>query len=69
MHFAGNIGDALQNKCAKCSEKQKDGSNKVVSFLYEKKPDLWKQLEAKYDPDMIYRQQYKEEAKKLNIDI
>ncbi|VVC29316.1 Insect odorant-binding protein A10/Ejaculatory bulb-specific protein 3 [Cinara cedri] len=64
-----NLLDAVQNKCASCSEKQKLGSEKIIKFLYEKKSDLWKQLEDKYDPTKIYRQQYVEEAKKLNIEI
>ncbi|VVC38111.1 Insect odorant-binding protein A10/Ejaculatory bulb-specific protein 3 [Cinara cedri] len=64
-----NLLDAVQNKCANCSEKQKQGSEIIIKFLYEKKPDLWMQLEDKYDPKKIYRQQYVEEAKKLNIKL
>ncbi|XP_049832419.1 ejaculatory bulb-specific protein 3-like [Schistocerca gregaria] len=59
------IPDALTNECAKCSEKQKAGTEKVTKFLLEKKPDLWKQLEAKYDPNGEYRKRYDDRIKKL----
>ncbi|VVC29322.1 Insect odorant-binding protein A10/Ejaculatory bulb-specific protein 3 [Cinara cedri] len=64
-----NLLDGIQNKCARCSEKQKQGSEKIIKFLYEKKPDLWKQLEDKYDPTKTYRLLYVEDAKKLNIQV
>lgn len=67
VHFSVNLDDAIKNKCASCSEKQRLSSEKIVKFLYEKKHDLWTQLEDKYDPTKVYRQQYAEEAKRLNI--
>lgn len=69
MCFIGWLPEAIENKCANCSEKQKEGSEKIIKFLYEKKNDLWKKLEEKYDPKGIYKQRYMEEAKKLNIDV
>lgn len=30
---------------------------------------MWKQLEQKFDPQGIYRQRYKEDAKRLNIQV
>lgn len=30
---------------------------------------MWKQLEEKYDPKGIYRQRYKEDAKRFNIEV
>lgn len=36
-----------------------------MKYLYENKNDLYKQLEAKYDPQGIYRQRYQVEVKKL----
>lgn len=44
------------------------GAEKIMKFLFEKKNDMWKQLEAKYDPQGIYKQRYQEDAKRLNID-
>ncbi|XP_073847769.1 ejaculatory bulb-specific protein 3-like [Musca autumnalis] len=53
------IPDALKTECSKCNEKQKKAADKVIHFLIEKKPALWKQLQAKYDPDNIYYNKYK----------
>lgn len=61
--------EALENKCADCTEKQKQGSEKIIKFLYEKKNEMWKQLVEKYDPKGTYRQTYIDEAKKLNITV
>nr|AKI84384.1 CSP1 [Holotrichia parallela] len=46
----GNMPDAIQNNCAKCSDKQKEGSDKLILYLIENKPEYWQLLEEKYDP-------------------
>jgi hypothetical protein len=61
--FAAHITDALQNDCAKCSEKQKAGAEKVIKFLYKNKPEQWKQLQEKYDPDNTYFKKYEDKLK------
>ncbi|XP_049963157.1 ejaculatory bulb-specific protein 3-like [Schistocerca serialis cubense] len=48
------IPDALVTDCSKCNEKQKEGANKVIRFLIQKRDDLWKPLQAKYDPQGVY---------------
>ncbi|XP_049831892.1 ejaculatory bulb-specific protein 3-like [Schistocerca gregaria] len=48
------IPDALVTDCSKCNEKQKEGANKVIRFLIQKRDDLWKPLQAKYDPEGVY---------------
>lgn len=53
------LPDALENECSKCTEKQKSGSDKVIRHLVNKRPDLWKELSTKYDPDNIYQDKYK----------
>nr|AWC68034.1 chemosensory protein 15 [Matsumurasca onukii] len=58
------IPEALENECAKCTEKQKEGAQKVLKHLYEKKPDMFQQLEAKYDSSGKYRAKYKDRAEK-----
>lgn len=63
----GWLPEAIENKCEKCTEKQKLGSEKIIKFLYENKNDMWKTLLDKYDPQGIYRQRYMDEAKKFNI--
>ncbi|KAG5673741.1 hypothetical protein PVAND_003761 [Polypedilum vanderplanki] len=56
------LPDALKTECAKCSEKQKAGTEKVLRFLIEKKPQAWQELQKKYDPENIYYTKYKAEA-------
>ncbi|XP_046398045.1 ejaculatory bulb-specific protein 3-like [Ischnura elegans] len=60
-----SIPDALQTECSKCSEKQKEKSHKVIRHLIENKPDMWSQLEAKWDPTGEYRKKYDAEYKKI----
>ncbi|PNF25546.1 Ejaculatory bulb-specific protein 3 [Cryptotermes secundus] len=58
-----HIEDALQNDCAKCSEKQKEGAAKVIKFLYKNKPEQWKELQEKYDPNNTYTKKYEDKLK------
>jgi len=69
IYFTGVLPDALATKCEGCSEKQKEGSQKVIRFMIDNKSDMWTELEAKYDPQGSYRQIYKDEAKMYNIAI
>ncbi|CAH0550940.1 unnamed protein product [Brassicogethes aeneus] len=57
------LPDALQNDCAKCSEEQQKSGKKVVNFMIKNKPNEWKELEQKYDPEGIYKKKYDEEIK------
>ncbi|XP_067003792.2 ejaculatory bulb-specific protein 3 [Anabrus simplex] len=57
-----NVPDALTNDCAKCTEKQKSGTEKVINYLIDNKPDIWNKLEAKYDPDGIYKKKYQQQG-------
>ncbi|XP_025413202.1 ejaculatory bulb-specific protein 3-like [Sipha flava] len=61
------LPEAIKNDCAKCSEKQKIGIEKVIRFLTENKSDLWKQIVAKYDPEETYSQRYLEKLKKVKV--
>lgn len=61
--LAAHITDALQNDCAKCSEKQKEGADKVIKFLYRNKPDQWNLLQEKYDPNHTYTKKYEDKLK------
>lgn len=63
MCLIGLLPDAIASECAKCTERQKSGSEKVIKFLYQNKSDLWKQLEAKYDPQGLVRQRYTAQGK------
>ncbi|XP_055548418.1 ejaculatory bulb-specific protein 3-like [Wyeomyia smithii] len=63
------LPDALENNCAKCSEKQKETTTKVIKNLTENRPEQWKALKAKYDPDNKYSSKYSEEADKDGIKL
>ncbi|KAK9504859.1 hypothetical protein O3M35_009037 [Rhynocoris fuscipes] len=61
------LPDALQTACEKCSEKQKKGTDRVLSFLLEKKPQDYLVLEKIYDPERVYRNKYKGEVEKKGL--
>ncbi|XP_055541809.1 ejaculatory bulb-specific protein 3-like [Wyeomyia smithii] len=63
------LPDALENDCAKCSEKQKTQSTKVIKNLTEKRPEQWKLLKAKYDPNNKYVEKYADDADKDGIKL
>ncbi|XP_014253092.1 ejaculatory bulb-specific protein 3-like [Cimex lectularius] len=63
------LPDALANGCAKCSEKQRKSSEKVIKHLIENKPEDFKVLEKLYDPEGEYRKKYEKEAKELGIKV
>ncbi|XP_014277118.1 ejaculatory bulb-specific protein 3 [Halyomorpha halys] len=63
------LPDALKSKCAKCNERQRKGAEKVFKYLLDKKPNDYKVLEKIYDPQGVYRAQYKSEAEKRGIKI
>ncbi|KAH8261260.1 hypothetical protein KR044_006024 [Drosophila immigrans] len=64
-----SLPDALKTECSKCSEKQKANTDKVVRFIIDKKPEEWKVLQAKYDPEDLYIKRYKERANKAGIKV
>ncbi|XP_054277357.1 ejaculatory bulb-specific protein 3-like [Macrosteles quadrilineatus] len=64
-----NLPEALDSECAKCSEKQKQGAEKVLKFLYEKKPQMFKELESKFDPDGKYRAKYKKRIEAAGVRV
>ncbi|KAK9877415.1 hypothetical protein WA026_018528 [Henosepilachna vigintioctopunctata] len=63
------LPDALKSACSKCSQKQKEGSKKIIHFMIEKKRNLWDQVEKKFDPQGVYRKKYEAEIKKEKLAI
>ncbi|CAB3384150.1 Hypothetical predicted protein [Cloeon dipterum] len=63
------LPDALVSECSKCSEKQRAGAEKVIKYIIDNKPDMWKELEAKYDPKGIYMQKYKSLAEEKGYKV
>ncbi|XP_075158714.1 antennal protein 10 isoform X1 [Haematobia irritans] len=52
------LPDAIATDCAKCTEKQKYGSDKVTRYLIDNRPEDWERLEKIYDPEGTYRKAY-----------
>lgn len=50
VSFPANIPDAINNDCAKCSEKQRIGSEKVMHYIIDNNPNDWEKLEKKLVP-------------------
>lgn len=52
------LPDALKTNCEQCSEKQRTSSRKVIAHLEDRKPQEWKKLLDKYDPEGIYKSKF-----------
>ena len=63
------LPDALATDCSKCSDLHKDMSKKVIQYLAANKPEMWKKLLEKYDPDKKYRTKYGDEAQKYGVTV
>ncbi|XP_041984818.1 ejaculatory bulb-specific protein 3-like [Aricia agestis] len=53
-----DLPDAIDNDCSKCSEKQKEGSERVMHYIIDHRPDDWNKLEKKYNADGSYKLKY-----------
>ncbi|KAH8332292.1 hypothetical protein KR067_005034 [Drosophila pandora] len=58
------LPDAMLTDCSKCTQKQKNGAEKVTSHLIDNRPKDWERLEKIYDPMGTYRLKY--QKKKQN---
>ncbi|XP_046751118.1 ejaculatory bulb-specific protein 3-like [Diprion similis] len=63
------LPDALKNECKDCSQNQRLGSEKVIRFLVNKRPDAWDKLATKYDPENEYKKKFQTEAEKAGIKL
>ncbi|GAB0088838.1 Putative odorant-binding protein A10 [Sergentomyia squamirostris] len=52
------LPEALESSCAKCREKQKIGTEIVLNYLIENRPDAWESLEKVYDFAGEYKEKY-----------
>ncbi|RZF35334.1 hypothetical protein LSTR_LSTR003774 [Laodelphax striatellus] len=64
--LAAHLPDALRTNCSKCSEKQKEFSDKVIRYLIDNKPEEFAALTKKYDPEGIYKTTFGPQFKKDN---
>ncbi|XP_053696135.1 ejaculatory bulb-specific protein 3-like [Sabethes cyaneus] len=63
------LPEALETNCAKCSEGQRNGAIKAFGYLNANRPEEWKILRMRYDPENKYVEQYREEAEKVGIKL
>ncbi|KAH8233338.1 hypothetical protein KR026_007239 [Drosophila bipectinata] len=64
-----SLPDALKTECSKCSEKQRENTDKIIRFIIDNKPEEWKTLQAKFDPDEIYVKRYRAQAAERGIKV
>ncbi|XP_026279568.1 ejaculatory bulb-specific protein 3 [Frankliniella occidentalis] len=69
LELKKSIPDALTNECMKCSEKQKELSEKVVRHLAEKEKESWEEVKAKFDPTGIYEKRYEKIAQEKGVAV
>lgn len=63
----GVLPEALDNDCAKCNEKQKEGTKKVIHYLIQHKRQAWNELEAKFDKNGVYRKRHEADLKAAGL--
>lgn len=59
----------METGCQKCTEKQREGTEKVMRYLIKNKPKEFAALEKKYDSKGLYRARYSAEAQKHGIKV
>ncbi|KAH8322523.1 hypothetical protein KR074_000843 [Drosophila pseudoananassae] len=64
-----SLPDALKTECSKCSEKQRENTDKIIRFIIDNKPEEWKQLQAKFDPEDVYIKRYRAQAAERGIKV
>lgn len=63
------LPDALKTDCLKCTTKQREGVDKVLRHMLEKRPTEWEELKKKYDPENLYTDKYQKQAEDRGIKI
>lgn len=56
----------METDCIKCTEAQKKAAKEVISYLINKKPDMWDAVCLKYDPKNILRSKHEQELKSMS---
>ncbi|XP_063238697.1 ejaculatory bulb-specific protein 3-like isoform X2 [Bacillus rossius redtenbacheri] len=57
------IPDALASDCAKCSERQREETRKVVAFVRKNHPEDWSALVRRFDPTGVYSEKHGDRLK------
>lgn len=51
----GIIPEVLETRYGKCNENQRGIAERIVTFIFKNRPDVWKELVPIYDPEGKYR--------------
>ncbi|CAH2089570.1 unnamed protein product [Euphydryas editha] len=63
-----NLPDAIENDCSKCTERQREGADKVMHYIIDHKPEEWNELEKKYNSDGSYKLNYLISKQEVNLE-
>ncbi|CAH2266973.1 ejaculatory bulb-specific protein 3-like [Pararge aegeria] len=61
-----NLPDAIQDECSKCTDRQREGADKVMQYIIDHRPEDWKKLEDKYNSDGSYKIKYLKTKEPVN---
>jgi hypothetical protein len=53
------LPETLETSCSKCSDKQRRQTRKLIDHLEAKKPQVFKQVQAKFDPTGEFTKNFK----------
>ncbi|CAH0713316.1 unnamed protein product, partial [Brenthis ino] len=59
-HLKEKLPEALETRCAKCTDKQKQMGKQLVKELKDKHPEIWKELVSHYDPEGKHQQAFED---------
>nr|QTY40872.1 venom polypeptide precursor [Doratifera vulnerans] len=71
QELKSHITEAIENKCAKCTETQKEKAHRAACVLSNCQPTFWKEASAMYDPNnkqMNANQDEYNQATKCEVD-
>ncbi|XP_026320760.1 putative odorant-binding protein A10 [Hyposmocoma kahamanoa] len=63
----GNLPDAIQNDCKKCTQTQREGADQVMHYIIDHRSADWGKLEEKYKSDGTYKKNYLESKEKSEV--
>ncbi|XP_059478966.1 ejaculatory bulb-specific protein 3-like [Neocloeon triangulifer] len=63
------LPDALETGCTKCTEKQRTGSEKVITYIIKNKPEQWEELLDKFDKERKFRERYQKLAEEKGFKV
>lgn len=61
--ISDKLPEALATRCAKCTDKQKQIGKQLAKEVKAKRPDLWNDLVAYYDPQGKYQEAFEDYLK------